>query len=276
MNKTLFISDLDGTLLNNDARISEYTAKTLNRMINEGLMFTVASARSIISASDKLKCVKWKHNGVFMNGVLLCDINSHKTIDYKNIDSKSAEKLIDIFNKYDRPPTVFSFTGPKTDNGYDTAISVRSGGLKTQADVDFYEERKNKYNEYIISNKFDTKSVVYVNGMDNYNTMNQIYDEASKIDSISCDFYKDIYTGLWLLECHSKSASKAKRALDLKKRYNADKLVAFGDNFNDIEMLKSADVAIVVNNAPDEVKEYADIIIDSNYNDGVAKYLRSL
>ena len=276
MNKTLFISDLDGTLLNNNAKISDYTANTLNSMINEGVMFTVASARSIISASDILKCVKWKHNGVFMNGVLLCDINSHKTIDYKNIDSKSAEKLIDIFNRYDRPPTVFSFTGPKTDNGYDTAISVRSGGLKTQADVDFYEERKNKYNEYIISNKFDTQSVVYINGMDDYNTMNKIYGEALKIDSISCDFYKDIYTGLWLLECHTKSASKAKCALYLKKRYNADKLVAFGDNFNDIEMLKSADVAIVVNNAPDEVKEYANIIIDSNYNDGVAKYLRSI
>ena len=273
MTNTLFISDLDGTLLNKNAQISEFTRNTLNSLISDGLKFTVATARSIISAGKKLDGVNWNLPGVFMNGVLLCDILSHNTIDFKTIPQDDVLKMIEIFKKYNRPPSVFTFNGKQIDDFYKTAISVRSGGLKHQADVDFYESRKNKYNEYLITNDYKTENAIYVNGMDDYETMKSISDEIKKINSVSSELYLDIYSQMWLLECHSNTGTKAKRLQELKHKLNADKVVAFGDNFNDIEMLKAADTAIVVSNAPDKVKEYADIIIDSNENNGVAKYL---
>jgi len=48
--KTLYVSDLDGTLLNREPRLSAYTAETLNLLIEEGLPFTYATARSVHSA----------------------------------------------------------------------------------------------------------------------------------------------------------------------------------------------------------------------------------
>ena len=276
MTNTLFISDLDGTLLNKNAQISEFTRNTLNSLISDGLKFTVATARSIISAGKKLDGVNWNLPGVFMNGVLLCDILSHNTIDFKTIPQDDVLKMIEIFKKYNRPPSVFTFNGKQIDDFYKTAISVRSGGLKHQADVDFYESRKNKYNEYLITNDYKTENAIYVNGMDDYETMKYISDEIKKINSVSSELYLDIYSQMWLLECHSNIGTKAKRLQELKQKLNVDKVVAFGDNFNDIEMLQAADTAIVVSNAPDEVKKHANIIIDSNNNDGVAKYLLKL
>ena len=58
--------------------------------------------------------------------------------------------------------------------------------------------------------------------------------------------------------------------------YGFDRVVAFGDNGNDVEMLKNADLAVVVGNALPPALEVADIVIDTNDNDGVAKYLLEL
>ena len=239
-------------------------------------MFTVASARSIISAGDILKDVNWNLNGIFMNGVLLCDIISRKTVDFCTIKESDVIEMISIFNKHNRPPSVFTFNGNLSNGKYDTSISVRAGGIKHNADKEFFEARKNKYNEFLITEDYITQNAIYVNGLDDYNTMKCICDEVKKLDSVACELYEDIYSKKWLLECHSKNGTKAIKAKQLKDKYKTDKLVAFGDNFNDIELLKTADVAVVVDNAPDEVKKYADIIIDSNTNDGVARYLNSL
>ena len=50
-------------------------------------------------------------------------------------------------------------------------------------------------------------------------------------------------------------------------------ILAFGDDYNDIEMLKNAGIGVAVGNAIDEVKAVADYICDTNDNDGVAKWV---
>jgi hydroxymethylpyrimidine pyrophosphatase-like HAD family hydrolase len=49
--KTLYISDLDGTLLNNSGELSAFSIKTINELINRGMCFSYATARSSTSAS---------------------------------------------------------------------------------------------------------------------------------------------------------------------------------------------------------------------------------
>ena len=52
---TLYVSDLDGTLLNSDVKISENSKNIINSLIEKGMNFTVATARSLVSASDKME-----------------------------------------------------------------------------------------------------------------------------------------------------------------------------------------------------------------------------
>ena len=48
---TLYVSDLDGTLLNSQGEISSYSLKVINELIEQGMKFTYATARSLVSAS---------------------------------------------------------------------------------------------------------------------------------------------------------------------------------------------------------------------------------
>jgi hypothetical protein len=52
-----------------------------------------------------------------------------------------------------------------------------------------------------------------------------------------------------------------------------DKLVVFGDNLNDVRMFKMAARAVAVENASDEIKQYATEIIGPNEDDSVVKYV---
>lgn len=79
-----------------------------------------------------------------------------------------------------------------------------------------------------------------------------------------CDarWYPDTYNpGLALLEVFAPGVSKAQGLLELKRITGADRVVAFGDNLNDMPMLLAADEAIVVDNAHPSVKAIATRII---------------
>ena len=51
MSKTLYVTDLDGTLLNRQDRISPFSIETINKLVEKGMLFTYATARSLVSAS---------------------------------------------------------------------------------------------------------------------------------------------------------------------------------------------------------------------------------
>ncbi len=67
----LFVSDLDGTLLNKDQVISDYSKRELNRLINTGINFAIATARSPATVSDILDGIDIKTPVVLMNGVII-------------------------------------------------------------------------------------------------------------------------------------------------------------------------------------------------------------
>lgn len=71
--RTLYVSDLDGTLLDRDQRVSEQTATIINELVASGMLFTVATARSTPSARQVLADLDLRLPAVYMNGVLIVD-----------------------------------------------------------------------------------------------------------------------------------------------------------------------------------------------------------
>ena len=100
--------------------------------------------------------------------------------------------------------------------------------------------------------------------------------EAEKLSGVDIAFYLDVYNDSWYLEIFSHKASKANGIRFIRENYGFDKVVAFGDNLNDLPMFEQADTKIAVGNAREEVKKAADIVIGTNDNDGVAEYLANL
>ena len=56
----LFVSDLDGTLLNKNKEISDYSKRELNKLIEKGINFTVATARTPATVVDILDGINIK------------------------------------------------------------------------------------------------------------------------------------------------------------------------------------------------------------------------
>lgn len=88
--------------------------------------------------------------------------------------------------------------------------------------------------------------------------------------SAYCDIF-DTSTGL--IEVYAPGVSKASAVKSLAEQTKAERIVAFGDNLNDLPMLEAADLAVAVSNARPEVKDKADIIIDANHTDAVARFI---
>ena len=74
----LFVTDLDGTLLNSHKEVSIKSIEILNKLIDDGVNFTVATARTPATVVDLLQDVNLKLPAVLMNGVLLYDIKEEK------------------------------------------------------------------------------------------------------------------------------------------------------------------------------------------------------
>lgn len=72
---------------------------------------------------------------------------------------------------------------------------------------------------------------------------------------------------------YAKGTSKAAAISRLAKSLDAGRIVVFGDNLNDIPMMRIADHSVAMSNAVNEVKEFADEVIGSNENDSVARWI---
>lgn len=71
--KSLYISDLDGTLLRSDARTSEYTNRTINALVERGMLFSYATARSYLTACKVTAGLRTDIPLVVYNGAALVD-----------------------------------------------------------------------------------------------------------------------------------------------------------------------------------------------------------
>ena len=79
----------------------------------------------------------------------------------------------------------------------------------------------------------------------------------------------------YLLEIIDKSVSKATGIEVLLKHYGytVDEAIAFGDNYNDVEILSYIPQSVAMANAPDRVKKLAAAVTDSNEDGGIYTYL---
>lgn len=270
--KTLYITDLDGTFLSGEGIVSENSKEIINRLSEEGLLFSAATSRSVLSAVPLLEGLKLNAPIVAMSGVVVYDINKKKTVNYYAIDGKAYYELIRLFEKHGKAPFVFFF---KENEQYEIIFT----DLKLDIHKSFYQSRKNTLGVNIhpaLSYEILSGcSPVFVSICDIYEDLVKIKEEIDKTPALACSFYKDTYTEYWFLEVFNAKASKADGLRIVKEYTGAKKAVAFGDNMNDLPLFEAADLKCAVENAVDVLKQQADVIIGSNDSDGVAEYIKA-
>ena len=266
----LFVSDLDGTLLDKNAQLSEYSLQVLNELIDKGMNFTVATARTFATVSKILSGLKLKTPVILMNGVLICDVQNGEYVFKAAIERNAVEKIVSAIHNHKLYGFMYT-----VDNNDMVAYFEK---IATSAMRSFYEERKYKYYKSFsqVQNFLSvTEDIVYFSLLNTKENLLPLYEEISNIHGVEAVFYRDVYSeNLWYLEVFSDKASKKNAVIFLKNNYNYDKVVCFGDNLNDIPLFQAADKCCAVANARQELKSLADQAIGSNAENGVAEFLK--
>lgn len=271
--KTLYISDLDGTLLNKDAEVSEETKNILNKCLDKGLHFSIATARTHVTVQKILHGIKIKVPIILMNGVITYDIQNEKYININEISEKGKKALVDTISKHIK--SGFLYCVDANNN-----LSTYYENTDSPSARAFVEERQRKYNKKFTKvNAFEEclpERVIYYSVDARKESLQEAYAELSKCDDLHIEFYRDIYNeDHWYLEVSATGSSKKNALLQLKESFGFDRIVSFGDNLNDLPMFEVSDECYAVRNAKDEVKQKAGGIIKSNTENGVAEFLKT-
>ena len=267
----LFVTDLDGTLLNSNKEVSIKSTEILNKLIDNGVNFTVATARTPATVVDLLQDVNLKLPAVLMNGVLLYDIKEEKYINIKEIGKDTVDKVFDILNKFDKNAMVYGIRN--------NHLWVYHKEFEYSWEYNFYKERADRKQKTFLKVEnyqecINESKIINFIVFDKYEKIKGIYEELKKIDEISVEYYEDIYEkGCYFLEAYSAEASKANGIKLLSDYIEHDKLICFGDNLNDIPMFELADECYATANAVERVKEISTDVIGSCDEDGVALFM---
>lgn len=278
--RVLYISDMDGTMLDSQSRVSERSARMLNELIRAGVMFTVATARTPATVQPLLGAVRqsvYADGGgtlhpipsIVMTGAALWDRHDVCFRSIELIPEGDAERILGVFAAENVHPFVYCLSGNNFLNVYHPAAMTRREDA-------FYQERRHlalkRFHLDQMPARLDKVAIFFAIGP--VEAVQTACAGLREVTDCAAAWYPDIFmpdTGL--VDLYAPGVSKARAVSRLREMTGAESVVVFGDNLNDLPMMRVADVAVATANALPEVKEQADIVIGSNDSDAVARFI---
>lgn len=262
---TLYLSDLDGTLLRSDQRTSAYTNDTINRLVKEGMLFSYATARSFNTARKVTAGLDAHIPLIVYNGAFIVDNVTHERLVCNLFTQEDAVSILqDIFH-CGISPIVYCLD--------DQERFVYNRNRINTDTKDFVDSRRGDPRDTPVDNNdmLLRKGIFYFTCIDSSEKLEPLF--AKYRTSFTCVYSKDIYSGAQWLEIMPKEATKAHAARQLKQLLGCNRIVAFGDAVNDLPLFDAADECYAVANAAPELKARATGVIGCNNEDGVARWL---
>jgi len=272
---TLFITDLDGTLLTPQAELPEGAKEYIKFFYENGIKLTYATARTIRSAEHILSGIPFSAPIGLMNGVLMRDMVSGRYVESNIFPQYIAEKISEISGE----PFVYTLSE-------DDQLLTSYRRLKNVYMEEFIKERADRYGkpfrkiENLGNLAAEGKRIIYFCYLDTKEELTPVYEAVSSLKdadgktAVKCAFYEDHYReGLWYLEVFAATASKAFVCRKLREITGAETIVAFGDNDNDLPMFEESDYAFAVEDATERLKNAADGVIPGRL--GVLEFIKN-
>ena len=248
-NTSIILSDLDGTLFRDDKSISDFTKETIRQAQAKGLLFGICTSRAKVNAVKFLEGIE--PDILITNGGGIVYYQDKKIYDCE-FTVEEIRKLIDAAFE------VF---------GKDVIISADNEHALYSNSRDELGDKFWTYNDF--SDFRETCMKMCIESLDK----EKVEKVASVIGLDQIDYLP--FSDIPWYKLSKKAATKEKAIEELCRHLNitSSQIVAFGDDFNDIGMLKLCGKGIAMENAIEEVKNAADQVCASNEKDGVAKWI---
>ena len=246
-NIKMIVTDLDGTYLRTDKTISEYSRKIITECRNKGLLFIIATARPIRAVKDFLSESDYD-GAIFHNGAVV------KLGDepFSGFGIPNPGKIISILQ--DAHP------------GLHVSVEMQDRLYVTFDPGNIWEGI-----EYTLTDFTDLP----------FGEADKLLLEAASVEDMKRYeplLPQDLYIQLsenTVAMIMNKKAEKMRAVKEIAAHYQIDpeEIVAFGDDYNDMEMLQGCGIGVAMENAIDDVKRLADEVCADNDADGVAGWL---
>lgn len=256
-------TDIDGTLLTSDHKVSEQTRQKLQEATSKGILFAPVSARSPFCIEPILKNNNLNGCMIAFNGAMILD--EHRHILYENgMDLAKVKELIQFIEQehFDLAWQVYTATDWIVGSREDPRIQREEaivGVESTKRPLDTLTEDTSIGKVLCLCNP-------------------AITDTAAGILRTRFPQYSIVRSSPIHLEINAAGTNKALavKRLCQYKGIALKNIIAFGDNYNDLEMLRTAGTGIVMGNAPEDIKEQFPYVTEDNDHDGIAVALEKM
>ncbi len=268
MEKILYVTDLDGTLLNRQDRISPFSIRVINALVEKGMLFTYATARSLTSAFVVTQGLSTNIPIIAYNGAFIIQPSTGESLSKEDFTPAQRSHIREVLTAHGISPMVYAFIDgvekvswipEKENDGVRRYLRQRPGDRRFRAvhDPDSLYEG----------------DMFYFTCIGEKEALQPVYEQISGDGRYRCTMQQELYRPEYWCEIMPAKASKANAIEKLKAMWGCSRVVSFGDAVNDLPMFSISDVSCAVANAVDELKAAATEIIESNEDDGVAKWL---
>ena len=225
--KTLFISDLDGTLLNPDAELSDFTAGVINGLHEKGIYFSIATARTDASVKKIMEGVKLGAPAVLMNGAALFDLEEGRYISSIPIGENGKKALMEALGLLGYKGFLYTIEDGRLNTLYENVNAANAEA--------FIAERVRKYGKQFTRVESllgcDKMNAVHFSVSGQREQLLPVQSRLLQSEEVNVEFYEDRYNpSFWYLEVMGKHCSKYHGVQALKKLCGFERVISFGDN----------------------------------------------
>lgn len=232
--ETLYVSGVDGIMVDKDNKISAFSKVELNRMIDDGLRFTISTMRTPASLLEPLSDINFKYPAIVMDGAALYDINKNQYVKEYVISATSSNELIELMKNNDIHPFINVII--------DDTLLIYYQELKDEINRDLVRKlRVSPFRNYINREFPGDENVVYFMILDKDSKIDEFYDVLLEQD---CDkkfkllkYSSDDYKGYSYIKIYNKNASKENMLLYLKEKYDISQIFTFGTIENKYDVI---------------------------------------
>lgn len=264
----LICIDIDGTLLDNNEKISERNLQAIRKAYEKGVKTVVATGRLFASANYFAELLKIKTPVIASNGAYIRDKKDDNIIYNSVLGVENNRKILELLRKHRLEPYFNGFESVYTEKtGHFTAYHAKTNEklpkdkqIKIKIVNDWektFKEDKNEISKCLVIDKDIEK-------------LSKAKEAMSKLKGVEV-----VSSSVHIFEVMNKGVSKGNAVQILAELYNYTKneIICIGDNENDLSMIEYAGLGVAMGNGLKIIKKKADYITDTNNNDGVAKVI---
>ena len=268
--RTLYVTDLDGTLLGPDGKLGAVSADLLRSAIERGVLVTCATARSWTTTQRVLGGFRFAVPVVLYNGTFTYDGETDTLLDRNEIPEATTRAILELLKGAGMPPLVYRLDGSREHVSW--VIGLENDGIRH-----FWTDRPSDPRNAPCATweELPTERVFNIAAI---GTAAEIEPLAAALRvrvgaAIELNVQPDTYhpRDMWM-DIAPAGGTKGTAVAALAARLGADRIVAFGDNFNDLPMFAVADESYAMAHADARVRAAATATLDDG-PDAVARWI---